>query len=72
MPGEEKGYIMTNYKVVWNGNAYVVVETESSRCKYLGVNHSEEAKSPNGMFANGRRNSKGGRKRQVLWCSAAH
>ena len=61
------------YKVKWNGSAYVVVETEEyPRCKYLGVNSSEAAKSPNGMFANGRRNSKGGRKRQVLWCSANH
>lgn len=63
---------MTNYKVEWNGTEYVVVETEDRPCKYLGVNSSEEAKSPNGMFANGRRTSKGGRKRKALWCSAAH
>lgn len=63
---------MTNYKVVWDGNAYVVVSEETKKVRYLGVNNSEAAKSPSGMFANGRRTSKGGRKRKALWCSAAH
>lgn len=61
------------YRVEWNGTTYAVIEIEDRpRCKYLGVNSSESAKSPNGMFANGRRYSKGGRKRQVIWCSAQH